>query len=424
MVDINKTYYELTNVDIEKQRELWDERGKGYYGEFLVFKELYMNIPGTCKMLMNLQIPTINGKTTEIDFLMIHETGIYVFEIKHYKGTIYGKIEDKIWTQYFRTSRNNTFVNPVEQNRYHIDAISKLYPAVPIYSYVVFTNPVCELKIQNTTSEITVCNLRDLLFFVNYKINSLPVFFDMQLIDCIFDDFKKHSPIVEKPIKIDGEIVPFYMYVDEIRKNYQQKIEDDELKSKINIKRTKKKVFLSAIIYTATMLCGCLIFGLVCHISVLNNQKMALDAQQELQTFARKFQRVDEISVDDIVITSDLITVSNVLLEKSIDLEGVINFSFRLNWNGAQYGVEIPKGAKIIVVLSDGAVQEYDIVINSSVRLNRFNKYTQSNLYELQIMDIEDISYIKVNGLKLYKISRPNVYVKENMEIELYDSNK
>lgn len=42
---------------------------------------------------MNLNIPIEDGKTTEIDLLMIHETGIYVFEIKHYKGTIYEKIQ-------------------------------------------------------------------------------------------------------------------------------------------------------------------------------------------------------------------------------------------------------------------------------------------------------------------------------------------
>ena len=71
---------------MQEQKKLWDERGKGYYGEFLVFTELYKNIKGNCKILMNLEVPTDNGKTTEIDLIMIHENGIYVFEIKHYKG--------------------------------------------------------------------------------------------------------------------------------------------------------------------------------------------------------------------------------------------------------------------------------------------------------------------------------------------------
>lgn len=88
---MEEIYYNLTGVDIEEQKKIWDERGKGYYGEFLVLKALYKNIPGTCKILMNLQIPVSYEKTTEIDLLMIHETGLYVFEIKHLKGTIYGE---------------------------------------------------------------------------------------------------------------------------------------------------------------------------------------------------------------------------------------------------------------------------------------------------------------------------------------------
>ena len=102
----NEIYSNLTGVDIEEQKRLWDERGKGYYGEYLVFKELFFNIEGVSKFLMNLYVPTDGEKTTELDLMMIHETGIYVFEIKHYKGIIYGKDMDRKWTQYFKTEDN------------------------------------------------------------------------------------------------------------------------------------------------------------------------------------------------------------------------------------------------------------------------------------------------------------------------------
>ena len=124
-MELVNVYRQLTNVDIYQQKQLWDDRGKGYYGEYLVFCELYKKINGNCKILMNLNIPTEKEKTTEIDLLLIHETGIYVYEIKHYKGTIYGNDEGEIWTQYFRTAKNNTFKNPVLQNAYHIAAIKK-----------------------------------------------------------------------------------------------------------------------------------------------------------------------------------------------------------------------------------------------------------------------------------------------------------
>ncbi len=99
MADIVKTYEALTSVDIRGQKLLWDERGKGYYGEYLLFTDLYQNVSGQCKILMNLRIPTAGGKTTEIDLVLIHESGLFVFEVKHFQGTILGKYSDTKWTQ-------------------------------------------------------------------------------------------------------------------------------------------------------------------------------------------------------------------------------------------------------------------------------------------------------------------------------------
>ena len=109
MEHMETIYKNLTGVDISEQERLWNERGKGYYGEYLLFSELYPSITGCCKILMNLEIPNGYRKTTEIDLLLIHETGFYVFEVKHYKGTIYGSADGKVWTQYFRTAPNSHF---------------------------------------------------------------------------------------------------------------------------------------------------------------------------------------------------------------------------------------------------------------------------------------------------------------------------
>ena len=155
-MDIKNIYKQLTNVDIEEQKRLWDERGKGYYGEYLVFCELYKKMAGNGKILMNLNIPTEKAGTTEIDLLLIHETGIYVFEIKHYKGTIYGDDKGAIWTQYFRTVKNNTFKNPILQNEYHIKAIKRLFPNIPVRSVIVFTSYECDVRVQNSNDNIDI----------------------------------------------------------------------------------------------------------------------------------------------------------------------------------------------------------------------------------------------------------------------------
>ena len=47
MEDLEKIYKNLTEIDINEQKQLWDERGKGYYGEFCLFKYLYQNINGS-----------------------------------------------------------------------------------------------------------------------------------------------------------------------------------------------------------------------------------------------------------------------------------------------------------------------------------------------------------------------------------------
>lgn len=97
MRDIEKIYRNLSGVELNDQSTISDERAKGYVGEFRVLSEVLASIEGDFKILMNLHVP-INSKKTEIDLLMIHETGIYVFEVKNYKGIIYGDMDGKRWT--------------------------------------------------------------------------------------------------------------------------------------------------------------------------------------------------------------------------------------------------------------------------------------------------------------------------------------
>ncbi len=63
-------------------------------------------------MLRNIYVP-YNGKTSEIDVLMIHEKGIFVFESKNYSGWIFGGFEDAKWTQSL----------PNKQKKQHIENI-------------------------------------------------------------------------------------------------------------------------------------------------------------------------------------------------------------------------------------------------------------------------------------------------------------
>jgi hypothetical protein len=90
-------------------------------------------------LLNNVTMPTPGG-TTQIDHILVADTGIFVIETKHYTGWIFGNPQEKQWTQtiYRKKSR---FQNPLQQNYGHIKALQSLFdlPENHFHSVVVFT---------------------------------------------------------------------------------------------------------------------------------------------------------------------------------------------------------------------------------------------------------------------------------------------
>ena len=70
---------------------------KGHFGEYLIDYALN-RAPGYAQKLCNVYLP-YKGRTSEIDVIMLHETGIYVFESKNYSGWIFGDEKGQYWTQ-------------------------------------------------------------------------------------------------------------------------------------------------------------------------------------------------------------------------------------------------------------------------------------------------------------------------------------
>lgn len=67
----------------------------GEYSTYCLLDKL----EGYKKFLFNCYIPKGDGTTTEVDVIMIHETGIYVIESKNYNGCIFGREDAYEWTQ-------------------------------------------------------------------------------------------------------------------------------------------------------------------------------------------------------------------------------------------------------------------------------------------------------------------------------------
>jgi len=439
-MNIENIYKQLTNVDIQTQKALWNERGKGYYGEYLVFEVLYPNLSGTCKILMNLQIPTHYDKSTEIDLLLIHETGIYVFEIKHYKGTIYGSQHNNRWTQYFRTTSNSTFTNPIKQNQYHISALRKVCPNIPIYSYIVFTNDDCTLKIDPINdSSVTICKLGNLINELN-KHFSYPHLLDLDRIDGIFNELKKYSPLTTETVHANGYEFPFYTYIHKIISEHQtllvnleESFENKEKqlsaqydkKAQAEVERTKK------IKLTAMFICG---FFAFCSIAICSrilttaNAKVET-AQQELAQFAQKFEHVGEYNNGNLVFSNPLVTVSDVLIENSADIRDAVNFSCTLTGCGENYGIRLLRDTKYIVMQTDGTIQEYDFFTSTLKYSQLYSISTPDGIShssyqlprrEFYDVNVSDITYIKLTNISVWSRDDRFTDLITDYELELY----
>ena len=128
-------------------RTLLHYENVGQFGEYATeFALTNDNLDGELVVLKNLYIPT-KGKTTEIDVLMIHEKGIFVFESKNYSGWIFGSADQLNWTQVLPNREKHRFYNPIKQNQTHIKALAEFLgnPESDFVSYIIFSER-CELK--------------------------------------------------------------------------------------------------------------------------------------------------------------------------------------------------------------------------------------------------------------------------------------
>ena len=420
-MDIKTIYNQLTNIDIEKQKQIWDERGKGYYGEYLVFSELYKSIEGNGKILMNLNIPVNEYKTTEVDLIMIHETGIYVFEIKHYKGTIYGNDQDEIWTQYFRTTKNSTFKNPVKQNKYHISALEKLFPNTPIFSCIVFTSPNCDVRVNNADKSIDICQLQRLSQTLSSRFSQSLKIFSMKTIDDLFVKLAPYSQMKETVI-IDSQEADFLSWIQPTISKLEEKkveLEHERQNLAINVEKYKKAKAIGIVI-DSIIVVVCIIVSIIVSLVIIQQNDNTLNA------FKQKFLHVDEIGNQYIDELNSYVQISDVLLEALTD--DAISFSAKIAMANDTYGITLTEHAKYIVMTDSGQIFEYDVFgehlhyfkINNMIGHGIKEEGTLAKTQFYGIANTSDISYIKITGVELFKLDVNRTVIKDNLEIELF----
>jgi hypothetical protein len=108
-------------------------------GEALVANTIAAHFKQPHILLNNVTLPTDTG-TTQIDHVLVADTGIFVIETKHYSGWIYGGPNQSQWTQVIYKVKNK-FQNPIRQNYGHLKTIQSLFtlPDDNFVPLVVFT---------------------------------------------------------------------------------------------------------------------------------------------------------------------------------------------------------------------------------------------------------------------------------------------
>jgi DNA-directed RNA polymerase subunit RPC12/RpoP len=185
---------------------------KGNYGEFLTYKYLQEYEAEGAKFLFNCYLPKNNGETTEIDVLMIHSSGIYVFESKNYSGWIFGSENQKNWTQTLpsgRKAHKEYFLNPIIQNKLHMKWLTEqVGECIPIHSMIVFSER-CELKKIEVSSTNTYVIKRDTL---NRTVRAI--------------DTRMGKPLSQKQIdEIYIKLYPYTQVSETIKERHIQKIQ-------------------------------------------------------------------------------------------------------------------------------------------------------------------------------------------------------
>lgn len=167
----------------------------GTYGETLTASALNSNGLGGHRIVYrNLLVP-YKDKTTEIDLLMIHEKGIFVFESKNYSGWIFGKADQLKWTQSLSHDRKYQFYNPIMQNQTHIKALSDVLrlPTSYFYSYIVFSER-CELKsVPDNTEQVSIVRRHKMLPRLRQQLDRLPELYTPTVVDSIADIIKSYA---------------------------------------------------------------------------------------------------------------------------------------------------------------------------------------------------------------------------------------
>lgn len=140
------------------------KRIAGKEGELQAKKILNHYLNENDLLLNNVNI-SIHGRNTELDYVVINNNGIFIFEVKNFSGKLVGNEDDQYWNKYKISRGNKEYIkeirNPIKQLKRELYLLKEYlkYYGVDLWieGYVLFVNmnsPVESEYTVNDKSEI------------------------------------------------------------------------------------------------------------------------------------------------------------------------------------------------------------------------------------------------------------------------------
>ncbi|RXI96294.1 hypothetical protein DS745_21425 [Anaerobacillus alkaliphilus] len=170
---------------------------KGWFGEAFANRILSKLDPEQYTVFHDIYVPTEEGGTTQLDHIVTSPYGIFVIETKHYEGWIFGKEDQRNWTQVIYKRKEKLF-NPVWQNAGHIKALKSYLNTEDntFYSIIAFSNN-STLKFTEPFTKARVLQFSHLLQVIHEYSTPVNSKRDLQLINAAIEKLK----IVDKKQK-------------------------------------------------------------------------------------------------------------------------------------------------------------------------------------------------------------------------------
>lgn len=136
------------------------KRIAGKEGELQAKKILNHYLNENDLLLNNVNI-LIHGRNTELDYVVINNNGIFIFEVKNFSGKLVGNEDDQYWNKYKISSGNKEYIkeirNPIKQLKREIYLLKEYlkYYGVDLWieGYVLFVNMNSSVESEYTVND-------------------------------------------------------------------------------------------------------------------------------------------------------------------------------------------------------------------------------------------------------------------------------